>query len=151
MDTVQFPGLAGLKAFVRPLDMSDLDSCVEVESAFPEQERCSREKFIYRLTVCPDICLGLFVENSGQVELVGHVIATRVPGNRVTDGAMERKALMDEYSEYARNGIEMAQSIVIIAYDHLIRFDESFGFKNLGPSPCTLSDEGWYDMLWAIL
>lgn len=47
METVQFPGLAGLKAFVRPLDLSDLDSCVEVESAFPKQERCSREKVWY--------------------------------------------------------------------------------------------------------
>ncbi|KAE8415276.1 acyl-CoA N-acyltransferase [Aspergillus pseudocaelatus] len=182
MKTVQFPGLAGLTAFVRPLDLSDLDSCVEVESVFPEQERCSREK---------DLCLGLFVENSGQVELVGHVIATRVPGNRVTDGAMEMpknwdgsrdvvqvngeavgndvngrfvgvhslairtgyqgkglgRALMDEYIESARNGIESAQSIVIIAHDHLIRFYESFGFKNLGPSPCAFGGGGWYDMV----
>ncbi|KAE8140915.1 acyl-CoA N-acyltransferase [Aspergillus pseudotamarii] len=174
MKTVQFPGLTGSKAFVRPLALSDLDSCVEVESAFPEQERCSREKFIYRLTI----------------ELVGHVIATRVPGSRVTDGAMEMpehwsgsrdvvqvngavigndvngrfvgvhslairtgyqgkglgRALMDKYIEYARTGTESAQSIVIIAHDHLIRFYESFGFKNLGPSPCAFGRGGWYDM-----
>ena len=54
---------------------------------------------------------------------------------------------MDEYIEYARNGIEMAQSIVIIAHDHLIRLAESFGFKNLGPSPCAFGDGGWYDMV----
>lgn len=44
MKPVQFPGLDGLKAFIRPLSVVDVDSCVIVESAFPEQERCSKEK-----------------------------------------------------------------------------------------------------------
>ncbi|RAL11344.1 acyl-CoA N-acyltransferase [Aspergillus homomorphus CBS 101889] len=189
---VEYAGLSGLKAFVRPLALSDLDSCVEVESAFPEQERCSREKFIYRLTVCPDLCLGLFVEKTpGQPQLIGHVIATRVSTNRVLDASMEMpenwtggrevvrdqdgqvvgndsngrfvgvhslairdeyqrkglgRALMDEYIAYARDSFDSAQSIVIIAHDHLIKFYTSFGFENLGPSPCAFGGGGWYDM-----
>lgn len=47
MKTVQFAELAGLKAFVRPLAVGDVASCVDVESAFPEQERCSKEKVRY--------------------------------------------------------------------------------------------------------
>ncbi|KAJ9254129.1 hypothetical protein DTO207G8_3706 [Paecilomyces variotii] len=87
---VQFDGLAGLRAFTRPLSVSDVESCVEVESVFPPQERCSKEKFVYRLTVCPEICLGLFVEkpeNEGKPTLVGHVIATQV-SDGITDGSM---------------------------------------------------------------
>ena len=44
MKPVHFPGLNGLKAFIRSLSVADVDSCVIVESAFPEQERCSKEK-----------------------------------------------------------------------------------------------------------
>lgn len=130
-------------------------------------------------------------ENEGPSELIGHVIATRVSANRVTDGSMEMpenwtgnpgvvtvngqvigndanghfvgvhslairpeyqgkglgRALMDEYIKYAQCSIDSAQGIVIIAHDHLIRFYESFGFKNLGPSPCAFGGGGWYDMV----
>ncbi|CAD6568786.1 MAG: hypothetical protein ASARMPREDX12_001839 [Alectoria sarmentosa] len=50
-----------LHPYVQTLSLSNLDSCVALENAvFPEAERCSREKFIYRLTTCPELCLGLF-------------------------------------------------------------------------------------------
>ncbi|KAJ5288825.1 acyl-CoA N-acyltransferase [Penicillium angulare] len=190
MKTVQLPGFPDQKTFVRLLTVSDLKECIEVESAFPPQERCSQEKFIYRLTVCPKLCLGLFVEKSNGPKLIGHVIATRIPGNRVTDGSMEMpdrwtgswecvklsgevigndpegrflgvhslavrsdcqgngvgRALMNEYISYVGGSVESKESIVIIAHDHLIRFYESFGFKNLGPSPCAFGGGGWFDM-----
>ena len=46
--------------------------------------------FVYRLTKCAELCLGLFlrIERESLV-LIGHVIATRSSSNRVTDGAME--------------------------------------------------------------
>lgn len=44
METVNFPGLAGSEAFIRTLSVADVDSCVRVESTFPEQERCSKDK-----------------------------------------------------------------------------------------------------------
>lgn len=48
MKPVHFSGLDNLKAFIRPLSVADVDSCVVVESAFPEQERCSNEKVNYK-------------------------------------------------------------------------------------------------------
>ncbi|RAL10733.1 GNAT family N-acetyltransferase [Aspergillus homomorphus CBS 101889] len=84
------PALAGLSAFTRPLTIADLDSCVTVESAFPEQERCSREKFIYRLTKCPKLSLGLFIQpNPSSIpQLIAHVIAIRTTAPCITDGSM---------------------------------------------------------------
>ncbi|BCS18954.1 uncharacterized protein APUU_11782A [Aspergillus puulaauensis] len=196
--TVNFAGLSSqdITAFVRPLSVADVPSCVEVESAFPEPERCSREKFIYRLTVCPEPCLGLFIEKRGNPEtetpqLIAHVIGNRVSANRVTDSSMnmpekwqERnkvtldsnggiigndsagrfigvhsvavrteyqgkglgRDLLKEYAKYVRESIKPADSIVLIAHGHLLRFYESVGFKNLGPSPCEFAGGGWYDM-----
>ena len=144
--------------------------------------------------MCRELCLGLFVEkpeNKGNYDLIGHVIATRVSSNRVTDGSMEMpkhwngghdvvvldgqvigndanghnigvhslairpeyqgkgvgRSLMAAYIEYVRSSMESSESIVIIAHDHLIQFYESFGFKNLGPSPCAFGGGGWYDMV----
>ncbi|KAJ5165938.1 acyl-CoA N-acyltransferase [Penicillium capsulatum] len=194
MNPVDFPALAGLNAFARLLSVGDVDSCVDVENAFPEQERCSREKFLYRLTVCPELCRGLFVEppdSKGQARLIGHVIATRVSANRVIDASMEMpsnwqgstaavvnedqvigndpnglsvgvhslainpayqgkgigRALMEEYVHYIQTSVQPVTSLVIIAHGHLIRFYESLGFTNLGPSPCAFGGGGWYDML----
>ena len=40
----QCPGLTGLNAYMRPLSVADVESCVAVENTFPKQERCSEEK-----------------------------------------------------------------------------------------------------------
>lgn len=49
---------------IRPLTIEDLDQCVALEArGFPESERASRQKLEYRLTVCPELCLGLFVRD----------------------------------------------------------------------------------------
>jgi predicted GNAT family N-acyltransferase len=85
-----------LHPFVQILTVSNVEDCVEVENAFPENERCSREKFIYRLTKCPELCLGLFtipIIPKGQPKprptLIGHIIATRTSTQLVTDNAMK--------------------------------------------------------------
>lgn len=47
---------------IRPLTVEDVDRCVALEvKGFPEQERASKEKVEYRLTVCPELCSGLFI------------------------------------------------------------------------------------------
>ncbi|EGW32671.1 uncharacterized protein SPAPADRAFT_61741 [Spathaspora passalidarum NRRL Y-27907] len=47
---------------IRPLTIEDLDQCIELEKkGFPEDERASPEKLKYRLTVCPELCSGLFI------------------------------------------------------------------------------------------
>jgi len=44
-------GLAKLHPYTRPLTLSDVDSCVALEDvAFPENERCSREKVSLRIS-----------------------------------------------------------------------------------------------------
>ncbi|KOC13770.1 acetyltransferase, GNAT family [Aspergillus flavus AF70] len=85
-----------LHPFVQVLTVSNVDDCVNVESAFPEQERCSRDKFVYRLNRCPELCLGLFTlpilgedQPKPRPTLVGHIVATRISTQFVTDKAME--------------------------------------------------------------
>ncbi|GAD95907.1 acetyltransferase, GNAT family [Paecilomyces variotii No. 5] len=84
-----------LHPFVQTLTLSNLEDCIRVEEAFPEHERCSKEKFVYRLTKCPELSLGLFTlpvlepeKPKPRPELVAHVIATRTKASQVTDAAM---------------------------------------------------------------
>ncbi|CAL3965210.1 unnamed protein product [Diplocarpon coronariae] len=102
-----------LHLYTRPLTISDLDSCFALENAAftnPE-ERATREKFKYRLTMCGEICYGVFctvvpgsgfksetfeaarpVETSrrnGAVSvLLGHVISTKTNDTVATDASM---------------------------------------------------------------
>ncbi|EAS29449.3 acetyltransferase [Coccidioides immitis RS] len=85
-----------LHPFVQILSVSNADECVQVESAFPENERCSREKILYRLTKCPELSLGVFSrpriaphQERPKATLVAHILATRTPAPAVTDASME--------------------------------------------------------------
>ncbi|KAL8795330.1 MAG: hypothetical protein Q9195_002200 [Heterodermia aff. obscurata] len=102
-----------LHPYIQTLTVADVDSCVALENAaFPEHERCSREKFIYRLNTSPEIALGLFSTSddnglasssptypsarppdsqnpSKKGVLIGHVIATKSSASRVTDASMD--------------------------------------------------------------
>lgn len=109
----QYKGPANLHPYTRPLTISDLESVVALENAaFPDPtERATREKFIYRLNKCGELCLGIFctvVPGSGiQAEtlatgkpvetsrkdgavsvLIGHVVATKTTSQLVTDESM---------------------------------------------------------------
>lgn len=47
---------------IRPLTIEDINQCIALESkGFSESERCTPEKFKYRLTTCPELCSGLFI------------------------------------------------------------------------------------------
>ncbi|MCJ1313875.1 hypothetical protein MMC25_007555 [Agyrium rufum] len=102
-----------LHPYVSTLTLADLESCVALENAaFPETERASREKLIYRLSTCPELCLGLYstikepttdteivVYKNGRppdstkpdhrAVLIAHVIATLTTAPAVTDASME--------------------------------------------------------------
>ncbi|KAJ5907672.1 hypothetical protein N7495_000354 [Penicillium taxi] len=85
-----------LHPFVQLLSASNVDDCVEVEKAFPEAERCSRDKFLYRLNRCPELSLGLFTlplkddtKPKPRPTLVAHLIATRTSETLVTDRSMQ--------------------------------------------------------------
>ncbi|KAI0971382.1 hypothetical protein F4678DRAFT_461330 [Xylaria arbuscula] len=100
---------------IRPLTISDLESCVALENAaFANPAyRCTRDKFVYRLTACPELCMGVFCtvvpantqgweidtlhtarpvetgRNDGAVSvLLAHIVATRSDDPVVTDDAM---------------------------------------------------------------
>ncbi|KAL9003121.1 MAG: hypothetical protein Q9188_003985 [Gyalolechia gomerana] len=105
--------LSDLHPYVQTLSLSDLESCVALENAtFPEHERCSREKFVYRLTTCPELSLALFsttapdglvaslptyphahppdtISPARKSTLIAQVIATKCATSAVTDESME--------------------------------------------------------------
>ncbi|KAH7031326.1 uncharacterized protein B0I36DRAFT_363034 [Microdochium trichocladiopsis] len=105
------------RPLVRPLTVSDIDSCEALEnSAFSKEHAATREKFEYRLTTCPELCMGLFctvvpsiaAENGFDIEtlrtakpvetgrpdgslsvLVAHIVSTKCIGDLVTDESMD--------------------------------------------------------------
>lgn len=49
---------------IRPLTIEDIDKCLALEQkGFQPSERCSLDKFKYRLTACPELCSGLFIRD----------------------------------------------------------------------------------------
>ncbi|KAI9848843.1 MAG: hypothetical protein M1837_006359 [Sclerophora amabilis] len=66
-----------LHPYVRPLTLSDVESCVTMEAhSFSENERCTRDKIIYRLTKSSELSLGLFATASSGSRLAQDVTAT---------------------------------------------------------------------------
>ncbi|KAI1496550.1 hypothetical protein F5X99DRAFT_422003 [Biscogniauxia marginata] len=113
-------GIQGVLPFpwsplLRPMTISDIESCIALENAaFPNPaHRCSRDKFEYRLTVCPELSMGIFCtvpgnakdfeidtlrtakpvetgRNNGAVSvLLAHVVSTRSTEDVITDNAMD--------------------------------------------------------------
>ncbi|ODV87970.1 hypothetical protein CANARDRAFT_26140 [[Candida] arabinofermentans NRRL YB-2248] len=93
---------------IRPLTIYDLEQVNNLEiDGFPIHERCTIEKLKYRLTVCPELCSGLFIrefENKTLYEndelpsskstiiketLIGHIISTKISDLKITDRSME--------------------------------------------------------------
>ncbi|KAF7508822.1 hypothetical protein GJ744_008699 [Endocarpon pusillum] len=89
-----------LHPFTQVLSISNVDDCVKLEAeAFPANERCSKEKFIYRLASCPELSLGLISRPtladvkanknlSPKHRLIAHISATRTPSRTVNDASM---------------------------------------------------------------
>ncbi|KAI0458727.1 hypothetical protein F5B21DRAFT_459236 [Xylaria acuta] len=111
-DLLPFP----FSPLIRPLTISDLESCIALENAAfaNPAHRCSRDKFVYRLTQCPELCMGVYCtvvpsntkgweietlrtahpvesgRNDGAVSvLLAHIVATRSRDDVVTDDAMD--------------------------------------------------------------
>lgn len=153
---------------IRPLTIDDIDQCVELEAkGFPEHERCTREKFDYRLTTCPELCSGLFVREYGykfnainlpevaqklekertekggdsdsdsesydqlpvklsvvKETLIGHIIATKISSDRITDSSMALPSKEDPSAGH----IEPSRFIGI----HGLVVDPKWHGRNLG-------------------
>lgn len=89
-------GPEGVKVYSKQLGLSDLESCCVLEdSSFPPEQRCSREKFEYRLTVAPELCHGLFTTSSEEYDAHHLVDAeTAKTSNLVETGGSRRQILI---------------------------------------------------------
>lgn len=97
--------------YIRPLTVYDVDQCVALEEdGFPPNERCSPDKLKYRLSVCPELCSGLFIRNFEisskedqdhdddddyyhnskfvDEKLIGQIVATKIFDQRITERSM---------------------------------------------------------------
>ncbi|KAF4552870.1 Acetyltransferase (GNAT)-like protein 2 [Elsinoe fawcettii] len=93
-----------VKPYVQALTFLDLDSCVALEEVtFPEQERCSREKFHYRFSKCSELSLGLFTSADTTIATASTSQPTTAnPGSATTastavpvySGTPERKSVL---------------------------------------------------------
>ncbi|KAG7192526.1 uncharacterized protein KQ657_001621 [Scheffersomyces spartinae] len=150
---------------IRPLTVEDVDQSLLLEKAlFPEGERCSPETIKYRLTVCPELCSGLFIreyipkykeinlpeiadkqrkevseyeEDSDddhkdipgktsviKETLIGHVLATKINGSRITNESMELPRKDNELTGHH----ELSRTIGV----HSVCISPSWKGKNLG-------------------
>ncbi|UPL03410.1 hypothetical protein LCI18_014344 [Fusarium solani-melongenae] len=95
--------------YIRQLDVDDLETGFAVETAaFPPAEAATREKIEYRLTVCPELCVGLFLRAGQEMPsqapqdtpvitkqdassddiLIGHLISTKSANTPIRDEDM---------------------------------------------------------------
>ncbi|TKA68092.1 hypothetical protein B0A49_04041 [Cryomyces minteri] len=76
-----------------PLLLSDVDACVKLEeAAFPINERCTRDKFMYRLTMCNELSLGLFTSATPDCEAMS--AETAAVAHPAYSGSPERKRVL---------------------------------------------------------
>ncbi|KAK3306645.1 uncharacterized protein B0T15DRAFT_492178 [Chaetomium strumarium] len=110
------PFITEFVPFIRPLTVSDVDSCIALENACFSNpaHRASPEKLEYRLTVCPELSLGIFLTvipeqandlgietlphakpvETGRADgavsmLLAHIVSSRCRGDIVTDSDMD--------------------------------------------------------------
>ncbi|KAM0558236.1 hypothetical protein ACHAPJ_004923 [Fusarium lateritium] len=97
-----------MSLYVRQLNINDLERSLVVETAaFPPAEAATREKIEYRLSVCPELCIGLFLREGASLPstipqdipfitestsnddvLLAHVISTKTTNKPVRDEDM---------------------------------------------------------------
>lgn len=91
---------------IRPLNITDIAQVLALEiEGFPPHERASALRIEYRLTVCPELCSGLFIREFDtelvheselpdhstikSETLIGHIIGTKMLSSTVTNESME--------------------------------------------------------------
>ncbi|KAF5016762.1 hypothetical protein F66182_11446 [Fusarium sp. NRRL 66182] len=99
-----------MSLYIRQLNLNDLEPSLAVETAaFPPAEAATREKIEYRLSVCPELCAGLFLRAGTSLPLpipqdipfiteepsptgdvlLAHVISTKTTNKPVRDEDMD--------------------------------------------------------------
>ncbi|RSL75832.1 hypothetical protein CEP51_010516 [Fusarium floridanum] len=130
--------------YIRQLNINDLERSLVVETAaFPPAEAATREKIEYRLTVCPELCIGLFLRAGEELPaqapqnipiitegasdddvLIGHVISTMSTNKPVRDEDMacppEWKAnpQVDYEVGHKKNGTTIALHALAVSPDY---------------------------------
>ncbi|KAJ4325903.1 hypothetical protein N0V84_003289 [Fusarium piperis] len=130
--------------YIRQLNINDLERSLVVETAaFPPAEAASREKIEYRLTVCPELCIGIFLRAGADLPaqapqdipiitegasdddvLIGHVISTMSTNKPVRDEDMafppEWKAnpQTDYEVGHKKNGTTIALHALAVSPDY---------------------------------
>ena len=154
--------------------LEDLEEINEIEHiCFPENEACSREHFVKRLTIAPEHFL-LIKErtDTGRDRIVGFVNDIATDQKTVSDemftnivehrpeGAYLMILGLDVRPEYRHRGyagmllrqlIENARQegrrgVGLTCHDFLIPYYSRFGFRDLGVSASVWGGETWYDM-----
>ncbi|KAG0683474.1 hypothetical protein C6P40_000077 [Pichia californica] len=91
---------------IRPLNVTDISQVLGLEiTGFPKHERASALRIEYRLSVCPELCSGLFIrefDNNSvsskelpdhstikKETLIGHVIGTKMLSETINNESME--------------------------------------------------------------
>jgi hypothetical protein len=112
--------------YVRGLSINDVRDCFELENQAlrDPRDRCSLEKFEYRLSACADLCFGLLStskcsnpRNDGLLH--AYVICTRTFTSRITDKRMAIGSLdaTDSHLGHNRDGAMMAIYVLASALD----------------------------------
>lgn len=134
---------------IRPLAVEDVDAIVEVsDKAFPPDQSATREKVLYRLQACPELCLGLFIRSYDAKEkaknadgeddqlpspttsvisekLVAVILATKMRSDLVTKGSMG----MPEGPDDEENGHKEDGNTVGV---HAVCVDPEYQGKSIG-------------------
>lgn len=133
---------------IRPLAVPDVDAVVELsDKAFPPGQSSSREKVLYRLEACPELCLGLFIRSYDPKDkaktddeddqlphpttsvisekLVAVILATKMRSDFVTKGAM----MLPEGPDDEENGHKEDGSTVGV---HAMCVDPEYQGKSIG-------------------
>ncbi|RBR11640.1 uncharacterized protein FIESC28_08867 [Fusarium coffeatum] len=133
-----------MSLYVRQLSINDLEESLVVETAaFPPAEAATREKIDYRLSVCPELCMGLFLRAGASLPspvpqdipfvetpeskddvLLAHVISTKSTNKPVRDEDMDypRDWKTDPQGDYdvghKKNGRTIALHALAVSPDY---------------------------------
>lgn len=125
---------------LRPMVSKDLDQTVALEDlCFPENERATRQKIQYRLSVCPELCVAVVKrtydwngdsQNSDHLgvasakvtvkseQIIGHILATKTNSEFVTDASMGIPTVEDSDEGHIETGRTIAIHSVCVHPDY---------------------------------
>ncbi|GME97149.1 unnamed protein product [Ambrosiozyma monospora] len=97
---------------IRPLTIYDLKQVLALEAkGFPESERASEAQIKYRLTVCPELCSGLFVREFEDISVGGPTATKETTKKRVATEQQQDGDETEDDAEGAGKGTKLDLSL----------------------------------------